>query len=37
MLLGLPAVTGTRVNEACNLNVDDIAEESGVVRHLGRG
>jgi integrase/recombinase XerD len=31
-LLGLLAVTGMRISEACNLNVDDIDEDSGVVR-----
>ncbi|CAN5376769.1 hypothetical protein BH23ACT6_BH23ACT6_28230 [soil metagenome] len=31
-LLGLLAVTGMRISEACNLNVDDIDENSGVVR-----
>ena len=32
MLLGLLAVTGMRISEACNLNDDDIDEDSGVVR-----
>jgi integrase/recombinase XerD len=31
-LLGLLTVTGMRISEACNLNVDDIDEDSGVVR-----
>jgi integrase/recombinase XerD len=31
-LLGLLAVTGMRISEACNLNVDDIDVDSGVVR-----
>jgi integrase/recombinase XerD len=31
-LLGLLAVTGMRISEACNLNDDDIDEDSGVVR-----
>ncbi len=31
-LLGLLVVTGMRISEACNLNVDDIDEDSGVVR-----
>jgi integrase len=31
-LLGLLAVTGMRISEACDLNVDDIDEDSGVVR-----
>lgn len=31
-LLGLLAVTGLRISEACDLNVDDIDEGSGVVR-----
>jgi integrase len=31
-LLGLLVVTGIRISEACNLNVDDIDEDSGVVR-----
>ena len=32
MLLGLLAVTGMRISEACNLNDDDIDSDSGVVR-----
>lgn len=31
-LLGLLAVTGMRISEACNLNGDDIDEDSGAVR-----
>lgn len=31
-LLGLLAVSGMRISEACNLNVDDIDEGSGAVR-----
>jgi integrase/recombinase XerD len=31
-LLGLLAVTGMRISEACNLNVDDIDMDCGVVR-----
>ena len=31
-LLGLLAVTGMRISEVCNLNVDDIDEGSGAVR-----
>ena len=31
-LLGLLAVTGMRISEACNLNVDDIDVDAGVVR-----
>lgn len=31
-LLGLLAVTGMRISEACNLNVDDIDADSGAVR-----
>jgi integrase/recombinase XerD len=31
-LLGLLAVTGLRISEACNLNVEDVDEDSGVVR-----
>jgi integrase/recombinase XerD len=33
-LLGLLAVTGMRISEACNLNVDDIDEDCGAVRIL---
>jgi integrase/recombinase XerD len=31
-LLGLLVVTGMRISEVCSLNVDDIDEDSGVVR-----
>jgi integrase/recombinase XerD len=31
-LLGLLAVTGMRIREACNLNADDIDMDCGVVR-----
>ena len=31
-LLGLLTVTGMRISEACNLNVEDVDEDSGVVR-----
>ena len=31
-LLGLLVVTGMRISEVCNLNVDDIDEDSGAVR-----
>ena len=31
-LLGLLTVTGMRISEACNLNVEDVDEGSGVVR-----
>lgn len=33
-LLGLLTVTGMRISEACNLNVDDIDTDSGAVRIL---